>query len=139
MDEIISKAVAIFRVSRFAEDDELYRSFIRAGIEYQVAIRLVEFLPMAYCRLILAASGAQFPNVFRRVLADGTSEERLLSSEPLWGAVVAFAERESERGVSAENLLAIAARSAEFDAANKLLKRGAKLENLIFGPTLKGI
>lgn len=136
MNEIISKAVAIFRAQRSAADDELYQSLVRAGIEGQVAARLVEFLPMAYCRLILAASGARFPNVFRRVLENGTFEERPLSSEPVWNAAVVFAEGESERGVPAEDLLAIAARSAEFHAANQLLQGGAKLENLAFEPTV---
>ncbi len=136
MNEIISKAVTILRALRSAEDDVLYRALVQAGIERQVAARLIEFLPMAYCRLILAASGARFPNVFRRVLADGTSEERPLSSEPVWNAAVAFAEGESERGVPAEDLLAVAARSAEFHAANQLLQGGAKLENLAFEPTV---
>jgi len=136
MNETISKAVAIFRGSRSAEDNELHRSLVKAGIESEVAARLIEFLPMAYCRLTLAASGARFPNVFRRVLQDGTFEERPLSSEPVWNAAVAFAEGESERGVPAEDLLAIAARSAEFHAANQLLQGGAKLENLAFEPTV---
>jgi hypothetical protein len=74
------------------------------------------------------------------MLGDGTCEERQLSSEPVWNAAVAFAEGESERGVSAENLLALAVRSAEFHAANQLLQGGAKLENLAFEPTvLKGL
>jgi hypothetical protein len=136
MNEIISKAVVIFRALRSADDEELYRSLVQAGIEPPVASRLIEFLPMAYCRLILAASGARFPNVFRRLLADGTSEERPLSSEPVWNAAVAFAESESERGVAAKDLLVVAARSAEFHAANQLLQGGAKLENLAFEPTI---
>ena len=136
MNETISKAVAIFRAFRSAEDDELYRSLVQAGIEGQVAARLIELLPMAYCRLIPAASGARFPNVFRRVLMDGTFEERPLSSEPVWNAAVAFAEGESERGVAAKDLLAVAARSAEFHAANQLLQDGAKLENLALEPTV---
>jgi len=136
MNEIIRKAVGIFRASRSAEDEELYRSLVQSGIEGEVATRLIEFLPMAYCRLILASSGARFPNVFRRALSDGTFEEKKLSSEPVWNAAVAFAVRESERGVPADDLLAIAARSAEFHAANQLLQNGAKLENLAFEPTV---
>jgi len=67
------------------------RGLVHAGIESLVAERLIEFLPMAYCRLMLAASGARFANVYRRELEDGTFEERLLSSEPVWNAVVSFA------------------------------------------------
>jgi len=132
MDGVISKAVTILRELPSAEDHELYRVLVEADIEPQVAARLVEFLPMAYSRLILAASGARFSNFFRRVLSDGTSEECLLSSEPVWNAAVAFAEAELEQGVSGEDLLAVGARSAEFHAANRLLQAGSKLENLAF-------
>lgn len=132
MSEIISKAVALLRKLRFAPDDEVYRALVTAGIERQLAMRLVEFLPIAYCRLILAASGARFSNTFRRALPGGFSEEQLLSSEPIWNAAVVFAESEAEQGVPGEDLLAVAARSAEFHAANQLLQKGARLENLTF-------
>jgi hypothetical protein len=134
MNEVISKAVSIFRGAPSAGDDEIYRALVKAGIEQQSAGRLVEFLPIVYSRLILAASGAQFSNVFRRVLPNGTFEERLLSSEPIWNAAVAFAETEADRGISGEDLLAVGARSAEFQAANRLLQGGSKLESLAFTP-----
>jgi hypothetical protein len=132
MNEIISKAVAVFRRLQSAQDDEVYYALVAAGIERQLAARLVEFLPLAYCRLILAATGARFSNTFCRVLKDGTFEERLLSDEPVWNAAVAFADAERERGVPGEELLIVAARSAEFQAANQLLQGGSKLENLAF-------
>ena len=46
-----------------------------------------------------------------------------------------FAQRESAQ-VSKQDILVIAARSAEFNAANQLLNRGSKLENLRFTPIL---
>jgi hypothetical protein len=64
------------------------------------------------------------------------SSERSLSSEPLWEAAMAFARTEVEHGVPGKDLLALAARSAEFDAADQLLNRGAKLQGLAFAPAL---
>jgi hypothetical protein len=46
----------------------------------------------------------------------------------------AFARAELEQGVPGEDLLVLAARSAEFDAANQFLNQGSKLGNLAFGP-----
>jgi hypothetical protein len=90
-------------------------------------------LPVAYCRLIHEASGTRFSDTFQQVLPDGgIFSERSLSSE----AAVAFARTEVERGVPGKDLLALAARSAEFDAANQLLNRGAKLHGLAFAPAL---
>ena len=49
---------------------------------------------------------------------------------------MAFARTEVEHGVPGKDLLVLAARSAEFDAANHLLNRGAKLSDLAFAPPL---
>ena len=51
---------------------------------------------------------------------------------------MAFARTEVEHGVPGKDLLVLAARSAEFDAANQLLNRGAKLHDLAFAPALLG-
>jgi hypothetical protein len=64
--------------------------------------------------------------------------EQPLSSEPVWNAVVAYAHTEVERGVSSQNLLAVAARSVEFDVANQLLNKGSKLENIRFNVPVLG-
>ena len=69
-------------------------------MERLLAARLIGFLPIAYCRLILQASGARFSETLQQVLPDGgISSERSLSSEPLWEAAVAFARTEVEHGV----------------------------------------
>ncbi len=132
MSEDISKAVSIFRISPNWGEEEIYRALVNEGVERQRAARLVEFLPMVYCRLILRNSGARFSQTFRRKLPGGASEELPLSSDPVWNEAVAFAYAEAERGVAGKDLLAVAARSAEFDAANRLLNKGSKLENIAF-------
>jgi hypothetical protein len=134
MNEDISKAVAVFRTSPNLQDYAVYKVLIADGVERQLAARLVEFLPIVYCRLILRNSGARFSNTFRRTLTRGTSYEQPLASEPIWNAAVAFAYAEVERGVSSQDLLAVATRSAEFDTANQLLNKGSKLENIAFTP-----
>ena len=79
----------------------------------------------------------QFPNTFQRRLTNGTiSSERLLSSEPVWNDAIEFARDEAERGISGEDLLAVAGRSAEFDAVNQLLNKGSNLRDIVLTPTL---
>ena len=86
MNDIISRAVAAFRTSPGSGDVEIYRTLVADGIKSVVAARLVEFLPMAYCRIVLVETGVRFANTFQRKLANGnTSPEKLLSSEPIWG------------------------------------------------------
>jgi hypothetical protein len=136
VNEDLSRAVAIFRSSPNSKDDEVYRRLVADGVEHHLAAHLIEFLPIAYCRLILAGSGARFSNTFRRKLPDGTYGTYLLSSEPVWDAAVTFAHSEADRNVPGRDLLAVAARSAEFHAANQLLQKGSKLENLSFTPPI---
>jgi hypothetical protein len=130
--EIISRAVGILRESPTCSDDEIYLRLVAAGIKPEYAARLVELLPMAYCRLVLAGSGMRFPEVFQRKLRDGSiSTEQALTSEPLWNDVLSFARTEQERGATGKDMLAIAAHSAEFDAVNQLLNKGAKAEDIV--------
>jgi hypothetical protein len=83
--EVISRAVTVFRKSPASSDDEIYRRIVAAGVKPEHAARLVEFLPMAYCRLILAGTGTRFSDKFQRRQQDGSlSPERTLTSEPVW-------------------------------------------------------
>jgi hypothetical protein len=134
MNEDISRAVGLFRSSPNLEDQAIFGTLVKQGMEKELAARLVEFVPLAYCRLILRNSGAHFSETFRRALPGGGSQERPLSSEPVWRAVVTFAGAEVKRGVSGNDLLLVAARSAEFHAANQMLDKGSKLENFAFTP-----
>jgi len=131
MKSVISRGVDIFRKSPDASDDDIYRKTIAAGIESKHAARLVEFLPMAYCRLILSGRGTRFSVMFRRRQHDGSlSHEQALSSEPLWAEIMSFASAEQAAGAAGRDLLAIASHSAEFDAVNQLLNRGSKPEDI---------
>ena len=133
MNDSISKAVAEMRNSPSCEDVEICRKLVADGLDASLAARLVEFVPMAYCRLMLESSGARFSDSFQRKLANGQiTPEQPLTSEPTWNEVFAFAKAEIACGISGEDLLAVAGRSAEFDAANQLLNRGAKMRDLRF-------
>jgi hypothetical protein len=132
MSEAISKVVAFFRESPVSSDDEIYRRSVAAGIEPKRAARLVEFLPMAYCRLILASTGARFSDMFRRRQHDGSlTHDQRLTSDPLWTEIMLFARGEQAAGVAGKDFLAIASHSAEFDAVNQLLNRGSKPEDIV--------
>lgn len=131
IQSFISKTVDIFRESPDASDDEIYCKTIAAGIKPADAARLVEFIPMAYCRLILTDTGARFSEMFQRRRHDGgLSHEKALAVEPLWTEIMSFARAEQGRGVAGRDFLTIAARSAEFDAVNQLLNRGFRPEDI---------
>jgi hypothetical protein len=135
--ELISIAVAIFRELPNSSDEEVFRKLVGAGVERQYAARLVEFLPMAYGRLLLGKTGVHFSEMFQRMTPNGDlTAEQPLSSESVWEEVMSFAQAEARRGASKEDVLAVAGRSAELDAANQLLNQGSKPKDLILTTAL---
>jgi hypothetical protein len=64
MNAVVLKTVAIFPESPGSSDDEIYRKVVAAGIEPKAAARFVEFLPMAYCRIVFADTGTRFSEMF---------------------------------------------------------------------------
>jgi hypothetical protein len=129
--DAIAQAVTLLRRRTDLGDVAIYRELAGHGVEPPTAARLVEFLPMIYCRLIFLKSGLRFAETYQRALSDGTySPSVLLSSDTLWNEATKFADAEAKSGVDGQLLLAIAGRSAEFEAANKLLKTRSKLEGI---------
>jgi hypothetical protein len=85
METAIAKAVALFRNSPELDDEQAYRALVDAGIDRKLAARLVELVPMAYCRVLLEHTGARFPETFQRHRNDGTISPALpLKCEPVW-------------------------------------------------------
>jgi len=137
MQANIERAVTIIRESSELDDEQLYHALTVAGFERRLAARLLEFLPAAYCRVLLEPSGVRFPDTFQRYCIDGAiSPPMPLAAEPIWEAAIEYAQREVKQGISLQQKLQVAGRSAQFHAANELLEKGSKLENLAFTPAI---
>lgn len=135
--ESISTAIRVLRESPDSSDEEIFSALVRAGVGRNYAARLVEFIPMVYCRLLLSNSRARFSDKFRRRIRESElSSEHLLASEAVWIEVSDFAKAEASRGFKKEKWFALAARSAEFDTINRMLNQGADLANVILTPVL---
>jgi hypothetical protein len=116
-------------------DLEIHAVLVNKGIERRTAARLIELLPVVYFRAMFANSVLAFSDLCRRRSPDGTlSKARPLSSEPVWAEVLEFSKKELSDGISKADLWAVAARSAEFDATNRLLNAGSKLEDIRLAP-----
>ncbi len=79
MQAEIEVALTAFRNSPQLTDDQMYWVLVSKGIERQLAARLVEFLPAAYCRVMLEPTGVRFPDMYQRP----TGAPVPLASEPV--------------------------------------------------------
>lgn len=137
MEPYVEQAIVLLR-DLSLEDGDVRTDLINAGVEEALASRLVEFVPMAFGRALLEASGAQFPQTYQRYGRDGKIiPARALSSQPVWRAVVEYARRALERGLTVDEML-VAKRSAEYRLADELLTDGSRLEDLRFTAPLFG-
>ena|ERR1700719_693981 len=92
----IAQATQLFLAHRFASEEELVQQIMRAGSDADLADRLMEFLPLAFGRVLLTRVGMKLPDRFVRMLDNGGfSEEWPLTAEPLWKPLVAFIRKKS--------------------------------------------
>jgi hypothetical protein len=96
------------------EDEELVPVLVERGFNLQDAARLVEFLPLAFGRVLLGRMGVALQPTYVRTAADGTTVERRLDSNAAWLDIARFVEHEIADAFSSRDLLVLAARSAEF-------------------------
>ncbi|MCC6538969.1 MAG: hypothetical protein IT162_15550 [Bryobacterales bacterium] len=127
----LAVAVSILRRAPADADDlALLREIAATGIDRRTAARMVEFIPMAFCRVFLEHTGAEFAGTFRRGSPQAPSRDLL--TEPVWRAALAYAREEVRRGVTEEDVLALAGRSAEFNVASQLMTGDTKLSEIRF-------
>jgi hypothetical protein len=133
MDREIERAIRVFSQHTGSDDAALIEALCRAGIARGKAIRLVEFMPLAFSRALLHGSGVTLSETYVRTLPDGAlSPPRPLTGEPDY----AEALKAACSGVAQAEMLAVAGRCAEFQAINRALHAGAELENLECSPPI---
>jgi len=132
VNEAIATALTVFRESPELDDESVFRALVDRGVERSLAARIVEFLPIAYCRVLLVKSGVRFSNSFAR--AGSPLRMQSFSCEPVWIPFLAYAESEIRDGEASREILTVAGRSAEFQAINQMLNKGAELKNLALTP-----
>ncbi len=135
--ETVATALDCIRRHPKAEDMELYEALLGLGIPTAEAVRLFQFLPMVYCRVLLAPKGVPFPDTYHTMTPEGTvGPELRLDDHPVWRASVEFARQEVEAGVTGDQVLQAAGRSAEFQGADQMCKQGSLLADIRFVPSV---
>jgi hypothetical protein len=137
MLEDITKAAEVLRKQTGSSEDQLITTLVEAGFDQARAIKLVEFIPLAYGRVWMEGKGVQFTDYYLRMSVDEKSyTEHELEDEPVYREAVAAAQSEINDGAEFDVFFPIAARSAEFQAINRALHGGSRLEDLELSPPI---
>ena len=136
MKSEIATATQVFLAHPNATEAELITHICAAVGDHDMAERLIEFVPLAFGRVILDHMGVKSPDSFIRMLDhDQFSEPCPLDAEPVWRPALAFA-KEAHKRMSKEEFFIIAGRSAEVDAVTKACAAGSDPRNLVGSPPI---
>lgn len=131
MREALEAALRLATAGPTAFDDDLVDALCAEGHDRRLAMRVVEFMPLAFVRVLLAGTGVDLSDRYIRVGQDGRADvERALADEPVYRAALDLARS----GLSREQMLAIAGGAAELNAISQALEAGSRLEDLTCGP-----
>jgi hypothetical protein len=130
-EEFVEKSLSTFQEGKNFNNREIVNRLAAHGINEEIAWRIICFVPLAFCRVMLQSSGVHFaPTYLLKSSAVEFEEEKVLAEEPFFEAAVKVAQ--SKIGsTSGDFFLAVAGRSAEFHVINTALNDGSQLENLV--------
>lgn len=123
--DLIRLAIATFAGQLDAPDDVLVKLLTDVGVAPGVAARLVVFVPFAFGRVMLTATGV---TTTPKYLYGEQGDEADVSSEPIFVATAEMTQKE----IPAEAVRAIGQRSSEVQAFTELAAKGNKPEDVTF-------
>jgi hypothetical protein len=130
--DAVAQAVAVFQAHPAADDETIDAALRARGIDERLVVRLIQFLPSAFCRVLLAPQGVRFRGQYvvmgPRGKDLGTYE---LADEPVFVEATIAARRELETEHGRQTFPAIAWRSSECKAVYSLVEQGEPLEAII--------
>jgi hypothetical protein len=127
--DAILLAIPVFEADPRAGPTETRAALEAAGIPADLAAEVVDFLPIALARALLDGTGVRFADHYVRQTALGrVIGTKPLADEPVFREGLSIACEVSAHGGGA--FLAVAARSAEYQAVSRALDGGARAEDL---------
>ncbi|HEX8911248.1 MAG TPA: hypothetical protein VF796_02730 [Humisphaera sp.] len=135
LSDAVKRAVITLQSRPTWDDDVIVERLFRHGFDRRRANRLVQFVPIAFCRFLIRHSGVVCDPHYVPMTADGTPlEQRPLASEPIFRAAVAHCEEVEAFGVSRRYFDLVAARSGGYKALASLSQERGSVEGLELGP-----
>jgi hypothetical protein len=134
--EAVEIAIALLQAGPTADDAVILRDIVNCGVDEATAVRLVQFVPIAFTRFLYRDSGVRFAVNYVVLGPNGQPvAERPVGAEPAFREAWAYCER-AAGGVAEESFVPVAARSGGYRALQELLEKGLGLRGVITSPPI---
>ena len=129
--EKLSEFIEIFHNNRQADNVTIAEILISKGIDEEIAWKVINFMPIAFNRVILASEEINFKTTYIVLIDDSTQIKKSLTEEDIFNQSILLAQSKTGN-MSGDKWLSVAGRSAEFHVINELLKSGSQLKDIGF-------
>lgn len=133
----VRTAVEVFQSHPQLDDDGIADLLEKRGIRGPLTTRLIQFLPIAFCRVLFTPRGVRFPGHYVIMTPDGKhGGEFQIEDEPVYVAARQAAQEEWDAGRGGEPFLAIAGRSGSYKAIMQLAQDGSAFDKILCSPPI---
>jgi hypothetical protein len=131
----VDTLAAFIHVDPAVEDDAIVRHLTGEGLSQGQAVKLVQFVPIAFTRFLFRSRGVRFAPNYVVLGPDGRpAAERPVADEPAFREAWDHCERAAAGGAGDDYFVPIAARSGGFRALQDLARQGLDLAGVITSP-----
>ena len=131
---VIEQSLDVFYENQQADDEQIFYSLKQKGWDEITCSKIIAFVPIAFCRLLLHSSGVSFSEYYIIMQSDTkVKQKKRLDSEPFFKIAFNIAILKS-KACDQNYFMSVATRSSEFNVVNSALNRGSILEDLILTP-----
>ncbi|NNE65659.1 MAG: hypothetical protein HKN33_03760 [Pyrinomonadaceae bacterium] len=139
LEQSMDLALAVFTQYESSTWDALEKAMYDSGISKLNAERILEFMPLAFGRVMMRDSGVKFHDTYQRK-KPGSSRSKKFSfaDNEVFAASLKYAERQANSRSGIERLTAVSARSPEMKTIQDLVNEGSDPKSIVLSSPVLG-
>ena len=139
LEQSLDLALTIFTQYEHSNWKSLETAMYATKMPKLHAERILEFMPVAFGRVLMRDSGVEFQGIYeRRKPGSGVGREFQIATNQVYVASVAYAKRQADSTSGIEILNAVANRSPELKAIQDKVNEGVEAENIVLSRLILG-
>jgi len=139
LEQSLDLALTVFTQYESSDWKSLESAMYAAKMPKLHAERILEFMPIAFGRVLMRDSGVEFQGTYeRRKPGAKSGREFQIGANQIYVESVAYAKRQAKRESGMEVLTAVANRSPELKAIQDKVNEGVEPQNIVLSKPILG-